>query len=313
LRRSAVATDPACPSCNGARVSRIGRLPDVQVFAGRHVGDALPRSSLYSCLACRLKFRHPVLSARKYLELYDNEQTSLWGDDASDRRDWDLVADYVGRHADSAASVLDFGCYTGGLLSRLGPGFAKFGVEVNAMAREQATRKTSAHIVPSLEQLPPGKQFDVVTAVDVVEHFHNPGQVLQSLLRVTRPGGILIVTTGDADAPLWRIARSRWWYCSYPEHLGFISEAWVRQWLSRSSAAADLVAARQFCYTNLSARRYALQACLAMAYGLSPAAYAVTIAMLKRALGRRPDVQPPGVGLSRDHLFLVIKHVAPTG
>ena len=313
MTERAVAREAGCPSCNGYRLRRIGRLPDVQVFAGSDVREALPRSSLYSCLTCGLKFRHPALPASQYLTLYDNQRSTVWQDDPSDRWDWALVTDYVARHAEATASVLDFGCYTGGLLSQLGSGLAKFGVEVNARARDEATRRTSAHVVSSLEHLPPGKKFDVVIAVDVVEHFNDPGRVLQSLLRVTRRGGTLLITTGDADAPLWNVAGSRWWYCSYPEHLAFISEAWVREWLSHSGGAADLVAARRFRYTRLSPPRYVTQACLAMAYCLSPAAYTTTIRMLKRALRRQSSVQPPGAGLSRDHLFLVIKNVHPAG
>ena len=301
------ASPPRCPSCSGDALRRIGAILDARLFAGQEVEGVLPISSLYSCLACELKFRYPILEDVQYEELYDTGCVSAWPDEPSDRKDWSLVAEYLGQHAGAGASVLDFGCYTGGLLGQLGSRYARFGVEVNTQAGKVAQEKTGAEVVPSLESFAADRKFDFVTAVDVVEHFADPGSTIASLLAIVKPGGALLITTGDADNWLWRLSGAHWWYAHYPEHLAFVSEHWIRDWLRRADGHATLADVRRFRYLRLTPPRYALQSCLFLAHLAAPRGYARLMRRLKRVLGRHGDVKPPGIGLTKDHLFLAIR------
>lgn len=300
---------PTCPSCAGTDLFRIGELPEVDVFAGQVAGVILPASSLFGCSACGLRFRHPVLSRSSYDALYGKVPPTSWPDRLG-RVDWELIVDYVGRNSIAGASILDVGCHTGGLLERLGSRYSLYGAEVNETAARVARESTGAEVFKGVEALPRGKQFDFVTAVDLVEHFADPGRVIASLLEAVKPGGTLIVTTGDADNGLWRLAGARWWYCYYPEHLAFISERWLRRWLERSASPARLAEVRRFRYRRLGPLRFLLQACLTPAYLAAPRAYAWAIRGLKRMLGRQGDIDPPGLGLVRDHVFLVLSKAA---
>jgi SAM-dependent methyltransferase len=297
---------PACASCAADDSQRIGVLPPVSVFAGRQLPDALPPSSLYRCSNCGLLFRYPILTACEYDSLYAHAQTACWVDDPA-RMDWSLIAEHLERHAPVGASVLDFGCHTGGLLKRLGSRYARTGIEVNEAAARLAKDKTGAKVVAGLAALPPGERFDYATAVDTIEHFADPGRVIASLLDALKPGGTLLVTTGDSENRLWRIAGARWWYCFYPEHLAFISERWLRDWLRRSGRDARLQEARRFRHMRLSPMRFALQACMVLPFLAAPSAYAWLLGRLRRALGRDGAVYPPGAGLARDHILLVIR------
>jgi SAM-dependent methyltransferase len=295
-----------CPSCAESDTRRIGELPAVKIFAGQVTDSTLPASSLFACRACGLLFRYPVLSRSQYDALYGKVPPTTWPDQPG-RIDWALIAEFVGRNSIAGASTLDFGCHTGGLLKRLGSRYSLYGVEVNKTAVQIAREKTGAEIVEGLEALPRGKQFDFVTAVDVVEHFSDPGRAIASLLEVVKPGGSLVITTGDADAWLWRIAGSRWWYCYYPEHLAFISERWMRDWLKRNGMLAHVAEARRFRHLYLSPLHYVRQACLLSAYLSSPRAYTWVMRRIKRILRRQGDVDPPGIGLTKDHVFLAIR------
>lgn len=298
-----------CPACQGGVLRRIGKLPETTIFAGRDAGGGvLPASSLFRCLACGLLFRHPVLASSAYDTLYGSVDPDIWPSEQG-RPDWSLIEDYIALKAGTGANVLDFGCHTGGLLQRLGPRYALSGVEVNETAARVARQSSGAKVFPSLEALPEGMRFDFVTAVDVVEHFADPGQILDSLLRVTRHDGTLIITTGAADAPLGRLAGARWWYFFFSEHLAFISERWVREWLARSGKNGVLVDVRRFRYARLSVPAYLCQACLTFGYFLAPRAYLRLVKALKRMLGRSSIVYPPGAGLTKDHVFLAIRKV----
>ncbi len=270
------------------------------------MADILPTSKLFQCQTCGLLYRHPVLTASQYEALYENAPADCSADNAG-RMDWALVEGYLARNATAGARVLDFGCNTGGLLKRLGPRYARTGVEVNAGAGEIARAHSGAEIATSLHALPHGATFDFAIIVDVVEHFRDPGRVIASLLEVLRPGGSLIVTTGDADNFLWGLAGARWWYCFYPEHLAFISERWMRGWLQRQGNSARLIEATRFRHLQLTPLRYAMQACFTLLYLAAPRAYVRLGSAARRMLALEPTVYPPGTGLTRDHVFLVLR------
>jgi SAM-dependent methyltransferase len=295
-----------CPSCGNPSPLLLGQLPRVDSFGGRPVRGLPAHSCLYRCVQCHLVFRFPVLSPSEYERLYDDTAPAIWPD-RPDRMDWSLIRGHIGRTETTGARVLDFGCHTGGLLRSLGNNFAGAGIEVNEAAALIARRKTGYPIYPAIEAIPNSGQFDFVTAVDVIEHFADPGSILARLLAVVRPGGDLIITTGDADNWLWRLVGARWWYCYYAEHLAFISERWLRVWLARAGADAKLVATHRFRYQRLSLLRYVRQAVLTAMYSVAPRAYVRTISALKGALRRSGEVDPPGSGLARDHILLVVR------
>jgi len=63
-------------------------------------------------------------------------------------------------------------------------------------------------------------EIDFVTAIEVVEHVHDPVSVLKQMRRLLRPGGILFLTTGNAEP--WRGRLFEWSYASIPEvHISF--------------------------------------------------------------------------------------------
>ncbi|HEX3426127.1 MAG TPA: class I SAM-dependent methyltransferase [Acidimicrobiales bacterium] len=92
--------------------------------------------------------------------------------------------------------VLDAGCGSGGNLSlyaALGP---VFGVDTVADPLVRARRRGYQGVgVASLPCLPfADGAFDLVAATDVVEHVADGVGALRELLRVTRPGGRLLIT-----------------------------------------------------------------------------------------------------------------------
>lgn len=99
--------------------------------------------------------------------------------------------------ADVHGPVLDVGCGTGGLLSllrRFGP---VTGLDISEEAVAWARQRGYASAqVGDARHLPfPDASFQLVAAVDLIEHFQDDQEVLGELVRVLRPGGVLFVTT----------------------------------------------------------------------------------------------------------------------
>jgi ubiquinone/menaquinone biosynthesis C-methylase UbiE len=94
--------------------------------------------------------------------------------------------------------VLDAGCGTGALLDRLKDrgDVELYGLDFSGQALAYTRQRGHARLVQGdLTRLPfPDGTFDVVTALDVVEHVREDEQALNEVNRVLRPDGVLLVS-----------------------------------------------------------------------------------------------------------------------
>lgn len=291
-----------CPCCGQREAHRLGKLQDSGWFAGKRLEAPLAGGELFRCTRCQLKFRHPIPDRATYEHLYDNAAVSTWPAD-EERPDWDLVIDHIGELLPRGGRVLDFGCYSGGLLARLASVYERFGVEVNRAAAAAATERTRAQIWQRVDDIPRELRFDAVVAADVIEHLANPVETVSTLMTLLSSRGVLIITTGDADNSLWNRFGANWWYCLYPEHVAFVSKAWFeyfsdeRRWSVTRCATFRRTAV---------VRHPRIATALTYCYGWFPSAYLSTVGALRKMLGRSGASNVPGNGISADHILVVL-------
>jgi SAM-dependent methyltransferase len=106
----------------------------------------------------------------------------------------------------AGACVLDAGCGSGRTLQELTRYGEVHGIELDPDAAELARSRGHGEVrVGRLEELPWGPAtFDLVTCLDVIEHTADDRITLTELLRVTKPGGYLLVTV-PAYQSLWSV------------------------------------------------------------------------------------------------------------
>jgi SAM-dependent methyltransferase len=64
--------------------------------------------------------------------------------------------------------------------------------------------------------------YDVVVAVEVLEHIKDPHAALDTIHRVLKPGGLLLFTTGNLARHRGEVAT--WFYARHPEvHVSFFT------------------------------------------------------------------------------------------
>jgi SAM-dependent methyltransferase len=211
----AAETPLACRLCGGP----------ASVFTSR--GDL----SLLRCRDCGFVSgapAHPQPAAEYYSHYYDAEIPA-----APDRRyeEWLAEAESkVGR-----GRLLEVGAGSGAF-SRvaLRRGWAVDATEVSASGL-QLLRETGATVhAGDLAALQlPAAAFDLVVSLEVLEHLVEPGAHLEELGRLTRPGGLLLLTTPNFGGLSRRLLGMRWRVVD-PEHLGYFTAATLGWALERA-------------------------------------------------------------------------------
>lgn len=113
-------------------------------------------------------------------------------------------------HEAGAKSILDVGCTDGFLSQKFrAMGLYTIGIDASASAVETArTRADEAYVADTGKEalpLPDGK-VDLIWAGEIIEHIFDTEFFVEELLRVTKPGGRLILSTPNLGAWINRIA-----------------------------------------------------------------------------------------------------------
>tara|TARA_R100001143_G_C3358323_1_gene133934 strand:+ start:2391 stop:3332 length:942 start_codon:yes stop_codon:yes gene_type:complete len=220
-----------CPSCKHGQARWIGEIPPSNLFAGRALDQVLHGGGLWVCQNCNLYFRWPCLPTNKLDQLYRDGSSETWEGDPLSRTDWRKAEQWLGKNLSPGDCVLDIGCATGDFLSSVLEGkFQKYGIEINVDAAQKA-KSTGVNILGSnfaeVVHNYEGKQvFSAITAFDVIEHFPDPLAFLRNCTKLLKPGGRILVSTGNSEALTWRLSGARYWYCTLPEHITFINKNW---------------------------------------------------------------------------------------
>ncbi len=136
-----------------------------------------------------------------------------------------------------STSWLDFGCGNGGLVRYCrDQGLQNvFGFE------EGAIRAAAEHLgIPYLtadELNRKAGSFDVITAIEVLEHVEDPLPVLRRLRLLLRPNGLFFVTTGNARP--YRRDLLQWRYVVPEIHINFYEPCTLGEALLRSGFRPD--------------------------------------------------------------------------
>jgi SAM-dependent methyltransferase len=112
----------------------------------------------------------------------------------------EAAAQFIRDHAppERPLRVLDAGCGTGGMLELFArwPDAEATGVDLSADALRFSHGRGHRRLVGADLMLLPFRtaSFDVVSALDVIEHVPDDGRAVQEISRVLRPGGILVAS-----------------------------------------------------------------------------------------------------------------------
>ena len=120
----------------------------------------------------------------EYAELFHNHENMGGPEDAA------RVVEWLGR--EGGGTFLDYGCGAGHLLREaLGAGWKAVGVELDERVAEHVARRTGAKVVSEPGALR-SESADVLHLGDVIEHLTDVNRQVPEILKLLRPGGLLL-------------------------------------------------------------------------------------------------------------------------
>jgi SAM-dependent methyltransferase len=226
-------TEIVCRVCGSDRLNGLGaplyRPPTKVAGVPIRVDDLNLR--LYRCRECGYQFSAPAVPEERLLACYRESDGKNWTTDPHVDPTIVVRRNYARKRAlleqfSPGRQILDFGCYDGGFLRFLDASWQKSGIEPSMVAAEMAASGSIRILGPTVDAVGPehNETFDAIVSFDVFEHLANPVAVLGELRRLLRPGGILLIETGNTDAISWRLTGRAYWYCGIVEHIGFFNQ-----------------------------------------------------------------------------------------
>lgn len=235
-------TVEACPLCGSTRLKH--------KFEVRHVtGDPLnswaldqgfPVAPVVACRNCGFLFKclrpvpgyledHYAWLDESYIERVAEELPGF-------REDYRVARTALLKAFPKGGSILDVGCATGYFLGSLGSSWERHGLEIFHVAAQRARErgKISVHECDIASAGFASESFNVVCSFDVVEHMAEPMPFFREVRRILKPGGWLLLGTGDSLSFGARLPGNRWAYLCIPEHLSFFNSRSVRKALGKA-------------------------------------------------------------------------------
>lgn len=126
----------------------------------------------------------------------------------------------------SHGRLLEIGCAFGYFLQIASKNFRTYGVDLNHQITKLAKKNSpnSQIYTGDLTQLKLKKDFfDIICMFDTIEHLKQPDVYLKKIYTLLKPGGIIVIETGDIGSWLAKIQGSRWRLITPPTHLNYFN------------------------------------------------------------------------------------------
>jgi len=171
--------------------------------AARHF-ENLSTVSIYQCSKTGFRFYYPFSiegDNKFYTDLYTAHHEALY---SKDKWEFRQAMNYV----EKGMRVLDIGCDGGDFLNnvRNEKGAEVFALEKSSYAISLLKEKNIAFFNQTLQEFAATttERFDIVCAFQVLEHVGQPGQFIESAVKLLKPNGKLIIGVPNSNPYIYK-------------------------------------------------------------------------------------------------------------
>lgn len=147
------------------------------------------------------------------------------------RREFAGAVDFLRGFVPAGGRLVELGCAYGFFLDEAKRVYNACGIELAADAAESCRARgldvmAGVADAETLDRLKP--PFDAVVLLDVIEHLPQPVETIALAAQRLKPGGVIMLTTGDFASLAARVTGARWRLMTPPQHLWFFTPASMR-------------------------------------------------------------------------------------
>lgn len=152
------------------------------------------------------------------------------------RKEFAKQVQFLLQYLPTGGRLLEIGCAYGFFLKEAREKFDVHGIEIAADAVDACHRagldtvQQCAATADSISRLAP---LDAIVMLDVIEHLPDPVGVLRQCAEELRPGGVIMITTGDFGSLFARVSGPRWRLMTPPQHLWYFTRASMKKLADR--------------------------------------------------------------------------------
>lgn len=206
--------DTNCPLCGGYQHIELYQFSPFRVV---------------QCAQCSFVFLNPRLKEEKIIEYYSSPEFfdiyskgfSYIYQESALRKTFRRFVLELNRKGLTGGRLLEVGCAYGYFL-REARRYFDYCVETDfsPQALDIASRYANAIYCGGINDLPSQIQnFDLIVAINVIEHVYHPIQFLEGLKRRLTNNGTVVLVTPDFGSIWYKLLRNRWPSFKPPEHV----------------------------------------------------------------------------------------------
>ncbi len=230
-----------CPGCKSIARQLVSQSPEQLPHQQPHpagmvvIADEIRcQRIVWCCDECGLWYISRIPSPQAIESLYEVLVYSEGLKPDSRRKTFDRAIAALAHYGLTHGRILDVGAHTGEFLLRL-PDWERYALEPIGISRQHLNfaKDVYSGYVDTVRTLPQNC-FDVVSMFDVAEHLYDVEAALRNVSACLKPGGLLLVETGNTDSRTAQTQRAWWWYVHWYGHFVFFNRRSLAYTLNRA-------------------------------------------------------------------------------
>ncbi len=199
------------------------------------------------CNTCSLIYVNPRISRSESIRLYNENAISPVNyykeTEKEDKITFEKRLNLIEKFTKNKGKILDIGCSIGTLLDLArNKGFDCYGIEINKDAAKICKKKNLRVYQIPIEKCSFNKNFfDLIIMNDIIEHLHNPKEVMDMVSSILKPNGILFMVTPDIGSFTSRLLGKYWHHLKPNEHLVYFSESTIKRLLNQCNFNVEMI------------------------------------------------------------------------